>query len=298
MLIWKAQATVNNMPAYGISTTPPPRTGFGQVPQPIGIPPNVFTQLSGAVPGFPGLTSGTSGLIASQQAGNVSPQTLNALKTGSAQFGVASGMPGSGLEQNQLFGNIAGFSENQQQKGIQNYLSLIGALGPTQTNPNLAAEISARNADLAAAPDPRMAAEEQFNLWLRGAQAAQGMAGYGSVGRWPGGGTLGPASGVSHSNWGGMGINPPDALGFPSYDMSSQQGYGTATATATPPSGGWPGAPAPWGSGFAVGPRTRTGSSYSGAFYPGLTPEEEQAILGGESLGRNQGFESSEYGGG
>ncbi len=240
MLIWKAQATVNNMPAYGISTTPPPRTGFGQVPQPIGIPPNVFTQLSGAVPGFPGLTSGTSGLIASQQAGNVSPQTLNALKTGSAQFGVASGMPGSGLEQNQLFGNIAGFSENQQQKGIQNYLSLIGALGPTQTNPNLAAEISARNADLAAAPDPRMAAEEQFNLWLRGAGAANALANPSRGPWWAGqvgsGGvhTLAGAGGVSAFGSGNP-FGSPDAFG---YNYSNPEAGTTGVYGATNPSTG------------------------------------------------------------
>ncbi len=202
--------------SYSTSGTAP-RTGYGQVPGPIGIPPNIFSQLSGAVPNFGALTSGTGNLIQSQQSGAVSPQTLNALKTGAAQFGVASGMPGSGLETNQLFGNIAGFSEGQQEKGIHNYLAMISGLGPTMTNPNLAAEISARNADYAAAPDPQKAAEEQFNLWLRGLNAAKSASTPG--GSWAAGGTLGPM----HTNWGGMGINPPqDSLGFPGFNMTPE----------------------------------------------------------------------------
>lgn len=262
--------------ALSYATSSPPRTGYGSVPAPIGVPPNLFTQL-GQVPGFSANTTGTGNVIQSQLAGNVSPMTLNALKTGSAQFGVASGMPGSGLENNQLFGNIAGFSEGQQEKGVRNYLSEVGALGPTMTNPNLAAEISSRNANFAAAPDPRLAAEQTFKDWLRGFQYTQGAGGFGNVGRWPGGGTLGPVPGVTHSNWGGMGINPPgswgtDSLGFPSYDMTSQQGYGTAVATASPPPGGWPVAQ-PWNAGFA------TGSPASHGYYFSGTPEEEAQSL-------------------
>jgi hypothetical protein len=258
----------------------------------------VFTQLSGAVPGFTGNTATTSSLIGSQESGQVSPQTMNALKTGAAEFGTANGMPGSGLEQNQLFGNIAGFSEGLQQKGIQNYLAMVSGLGPTMTHPELAAQISARNTDLAAAPDPKLAAQEQFNLWLKGMQYAQGAGGYGNgPGRWGGGGTLGP----THSNWGGMGINPPtDSLGFPSYNMSSPDTGGVMTATASPPPGGWPGAQ-PWNAGFAVGAPGNRGYNYgptSGAFYPGLTYDEEQGALAGGGAGANQGFESSEYAGG
>lgn len=228
------------------------RTAYGTVPNPIATPPNIFAQLSGAVPGFGANTAGTGNVISSELAGSVSPGTLNALKTGAAQFGVASGMPGSGLEQNQLFGNIAGFSEGQSHRGVQDYFSQVGALGPTMTNPNLAAEISARNADFAAAPDPRMAADQAFKDWLRGFQYTQ------SAGTpnapWAAGGTLGPnrGFGTTHSGWGGSGLTPPDALGFPGYDMSSQQGYGTVTATATPPPGGWA-PPQPWNSGFATG---------------------------------------------
>lgn len=245
------------------------RTAYGSVPGPIGVPANIFSQLSGAVPNFGANTAGTGNVISSELAGTVSPGTMNALKTGAAQFGVASGMPGSGLEQNQLFGNIAGFSEAQQRKGVQDYLSEVGALGPTMTNPNLAAEISARNADLAAAPDPRLAAEQAFNDWLRGFNYTR------SAGTpnapWGAGGTLGPVpygATVGRSNWGGMGINPPDDLGFPGYNMNPEP-QGVYTATATPPPGGWGSEVAqPYGAGFTTSP-----PSSNPYFYTGENPD-------------------------
>lgn len=227
------------------------RTAYGTVPGSIPTPPSLFAQLSGAIPGFSPNLTGTGSVIGSQLAGNVSPGTLNALKTASAQFGVGAGMPGSGLENNQLFANIAGFSEGQQQKGVSNLLSEVGALGPTMTNPNLAAEIAARNANFAAAPDPKLAAEEAFNTWLKGFGITSS---FGTPNApWAAGGTLGPAPGfgTTRSNWGGMGLTPPDALGFPGYNMTAEP-QGTYTATASPPPGGWQTPPA-WNSGFATG---------------------------------------------
>lgn len=210
------------------------RTAYGTVPAPIGVPPNTFTQLAG-VPGFSANTAGTGAVIGSQLAGQVSPMTLNALKTGAAQFGVSSGMPGSGLETNQLFGNIAGFSEGQQQRGVQNYLAEVGALGPTMTNPALAADISARNAAMAAAPDPKLAAEQAFQDWLRGFNISRSAGN--PAGPWAPGGTLGPTQGFSttHSNWGGMGLGVPgyDDLGFSNWNLPPAPG-GVYTATATP----------------------------------------------------------------
>jgi hypothetical protein len=237
------------------------------VPQSIGIPPNLFTQLNQNVPGFGANSTGAGNVIGAQLSGDVSPMTLNALKTGAAQFGVGSGLGfGSGLETNQLFGNIAGFSEGQQQKGVQNYLGEVGALGRTMTDPSLAAEISARNADLAAAPDPKLAAQQQFNDWLRGYQYTRSAAT--PAGPWAPGGTLGPSQGygTTHSNWGGFGMAPPDDLGFPSYNMQPE-GQGVLTATATPPPGGWP-TPQPWNAGFAGG-----GASSNPYFYTGDNPD-------------------------
>jgi hypothetical protein len=257
------------MPA-GISYSGGGRTAYGKVPDPIPIPPNLFTQL-GKVPGFTANTAGTGSVIGSELSGNVSPQTLAALKTGAAQFGVASGMPGSGLESNQLFGNIAGFSEGQQEKGVRNYLSEVGALGPTMTNPNLAADISARNANLAAAPDPKMAAEQAFNDWLRGFNYTRSASM--PTGSWAAGGTLGPApygATVGRTYPGGVagfGYGGTDALGFPNYNMQPE-GQGVYTATATPPPGGWPGAQ-PWNAGFAAS------SNSDGVFFNPESGQEE-----------------------
>lgn len=206
-----------------VATGGPARTAYGSVPSPIGVPPNLFTQLSGAIPNFSANTSGASNVIGSELAGTVSPMTLNALKTGAAQFGVASGMPGSGLETNQLFGNIAGFSEGQQQKGVSNYLSEVGALGPTMTNPNLAADISARNADLAAAPDPKLAAQQAFNDWLRGFSITQSASNPQRGPWWAPGGISTPPIGatVGRSYAGGIpGPGGVDALGFPTYQTT------------------------------------------------------------------------------
>lgn len=242
----------------------PPRTAYGSVPNPIAQPPNLYSQLQ-SVPGFSSNTSGTGAVIGSQLAGTVSPQTLNALKTGSAQFGVASGMPGSGLQQKDLFANIAGFSEGQQQKGVQNQLAQTSTLAPTMTNPNLAAEVSSHNADLASAPDPRMAAEQQFNDWLRGFNITQN-ASRPHTSTWASGGTLGPAGSTTHSNWGGTGMSVPgftDSLGFSNWGGGSPSYANPPTATATPPVGGWPGGPAPWGSDFATGV-SGGGDSFSG----------------------------------
>ena len=249
------------------------RTAYGSVPGPIGIPPNLFTQL-GQVPGFQANTAGAGSVIGSQLAGNVSPMTMNALKTGAAQFGVGSGLGfGSGLETNQLFGNIAGFSEGQQQKGVQNYLGEVGALGRTMTDPALAAEISARNADLAAAPDPKLAAQQQFNDWLKGFEYTSS-AGTPNM-PWNAGGHLGPSAGVgtTHSNWGGFGISPPDDLGFPAYNMNPES-QGVYTATASPPPGGWPGAPAPY-----------SGSSGASNFNPYFYTGEDTGAYSDPSYG-------------
>lgn len=269
----------------GASASSGGRTAYGSVPASIATPPNIYSQLSGLVPNFGPNTSATGNVINSQLAGTVSPQTLNALKTASAQFGVASGMPGSGLEANQLFGNIAGFSEGQQQKGVNNLLAEAGTFGPTMTNPNLAAEIAARNADYAAAPDPRLAAEEQFNQWLKGFNITNA-ASHPSTGPWwaPGGVNtppIGATVGRSYAPAGGGAFSTPDAFGY----------------TFTNPEAGTIG---PFGAINPTEPYQSTYNPTTTPTYPGmpssLPPEWFDYMLG--SGGGDQGFESSEYGGG
>jgi hypothetical protein len=91
------------MPAVGAeavrrrdsTSIPGPQTGngaYGRVPGQISLPPNIYSQLSGALPNFAGLTSGASDIIGSEQSGTLSQNTMNALKNAAAQFGVSSGM--------------------------------------------------------------------------------------------------------------------------------------------------------------------------------------------------------------
>ena len=136
------------------------------VPGPI-TPPNPYGDLSSVYPNLSGTNAQVSGDIMSKLRGEISPATMNALKTASAQWGVGSGMgPQSGLAVNGLFGNIAGYSEKLQQEGLQDYGNLIPTISQTQTlNPALQAEIADRNATMAAAPDPAASASYAMQLF-------------------------------------------------------------------------------------------------------------------------------------
>lgn len=197
------------------------RTAYGTVPGPIDVPENIYSQVSGVMPGLAGLTGGASDIIASQQAGQISPATLNALKSASATFGVQSGMPGSGLSTNQLFGNIAGFSEKLQQQGVENWLASLAGVGRSMTDPTLSAEIAARNAALAAAPDPQLAAKQQMADWLEKFNLTQQYAGAGT-GAYAGAGPI-PGSPLRAGGGGGR----VDALGFPIDTGPAFQSYPT-----------------------------------------------------------------------
>lgn len=261
-----------------ISTTPSPRTAFGTVPGPINVPSSVFSQLASNIPGFSASTSGTGNVINSQLAGTVSPATMNALKTAAAQFGVASGMPGSGLETNQLFGNIAGFSEGQQQKGVQNYLSEVGALGRTMTDPGLAAEISARNADLAAAPDPRLAHQQQLDDYMQALSRSYALSNPSRGPWWAPGGINTPPIGatVGRSYSGGLPGGSPSVFGSPDafgYNYNPAEAGTTAVLGAINPS-----EPTPPGQAYQNWSNlSRTWSTSApnlSNFYPGANPGE------------------------
>lgn len=180
------------MPQSNYPIYPSPTTGsgtpYGMVPGPIGMP-NPYADLAGAFPelGQANKAAGTD--LLAQLGGNISPATRNALQLASAQFGTGSGMPLSGLSQDQLFGNIAGFSENLQQQGLQNYNQLIPTISKTQTvSPELQTEIAARNALYAAAPDPNQAAnlaQKLFDQYLNNLRGPGG-----------GGGGAGPQQGA------------------------------------------------------------------------------------------------------
>lgn len=166
---------------YDYNPAPQPGSGiFGAVPGAI-TPPDPYASLSAAYPNLSGTNAAASNAILSKLGGNISPGTMNALKLASAQFGVGSGMPLSGLSTNQLFGNIAGFSEGQQQQGLQDYASVVPTVSRTQTlDPALQADIASRNATMRSAPNPAQAqsyAQSLFDRYLtnmRGPAAGTG----------------------------------------------------------------------------------------------------------------------------
>jgi hypothetical protein len=169
------------MAAYNINPTPQQGQGaFGSVPGVLGMP-NPAADLGSQLPGLTGLNTTASGDIMAQLQGQLSPGTLNALKSASAVYGQNWGMPGSGFETNALMGNIAGFSEGQVNKGIANYNSLIPTVSSTQTvSPALQTEISTQNALNAAAPNPGQAASYAQSLFDKYLKQLRG----------PGGGTV------------------------------------------------------------------------------------------------------------
>ncbi len=146
-----------------LNPTPTQGTGtaFGKVPGALGLP-DPFGDLSKVAPGLAGLNKNILGNLTSESLGVISPGTRNALQLAAAQRGVGGGMgPNSGLSTNDLFGNIAGFSEGLQNQALQGYNSLIPTISKTQTvDPALQTEISNVNALRRAAPSP----QQQFNL--------------------------------------------------------------------------------------------------------------------------------------
>ena len=195
---------------YSYNVNPAPTSGsgpFGLVPGATSLP-NPSADLSGQIPGLSGLNSQAAQTIASKLGGSISPATMNALQNAAATFGVGSGMPGSGLALNKLFGNIAGFTENQAQQGLQDYNSFVPTVSGTQTvSPALQTSVSQSNAQLGAAPSPgasQLYAQQLFNQYL---QAMRG----------PGGGTRGPTVMPSGGSGTGTATAPSGAgpSGFP-----------------------------------------------------------------------------------
>src|SRR6266576_2988428 len=170
---------VNPLPTSGSDTT------FGRVPGPIGLPSPAY-DLSLQFPDLGKANTSISSNILNELGGNLSPSTMKLLQHQAAQFGVSSGMPGSGLSQNRYLRDLGLISEGQIQAGMKNYASIIPTISGTQTvNPNLQSEIASRNAQVAAAPNPQKAqsyAQDLFNKYLQ-------------MMRGPGGGTVGGGGG-------------------------------------------------------------------------------------------------------
>lgn len=154
----------------GFSYNPTPRTGvgpFGAVPGAVGAPPSVYTQVGNVLPSLPNLTQTAGGVVGSELEGKLSPGTVGFLQDQAARFGLAAGVPGmqaGGFASNQFMRNLGLTSEQLSRQGVADFGNLLGQVGATQLSPNLEYEIALQNAIGGAAPDPRMAAEEQLRL--------------------------------------------------------------------------------------------------------------------------------------
>jgi hypothetical protein len=158
----------------GFNANPTAQLGngaYGAVPGAVAIPPSIYSQVNQAVPGAAGLAAGSAANIASEEAGTLSPGTLQQLQNASAAFGVNAGtpfgQPGNTLPTENLLTNMGLTSEQLSQQGNQNYLNFLGGVGATQIDPSLAASIAQSNAQLAAAPNPAAAAQQQQNLMMQ-----------------------------------------------------------------------------------------------------------------------------------
>lgn len=142
---------------------------FGTRVSPI-TTPNPYADLSKVYPNLSGTNAQLSGDILSQLKGQLSPQTMQMIQDAGASYGVASGMPGSGMARNRTLRDLGIASEDVQNKGIQNYISSLPTISRTQTvSPELQSEISYSNAVNAAAPNPAAAAnysQQLFNQYL------------------------------------------------------------------------------------------------------------------------------------
>lgn len=165
----------------GFNLNPSARTGagaYGSVPGGIGAPPSIFSQVNAAVPGAAGLAPGAASNIAAEEAGVLSPGTLDLLQNKASAMGITAGLPGglpgNTISNENLLTNMGLTSEQLSNEGNQNYLAFLGGVGQTQLQPNLLADIAQSNATLAAAPDPAAAAAQQQADLMRMYNLGQG----------------------------------------------------------------------------------------------------------------------------
>ena len=161
-------------PTTGYNITPAAQPGqgaYGAVPGMIGIPPSYWEQMSNIYPVSPQATQ-ASKIIGSQMAGELSPEEIATYQRLGAQFGAGITGGPSQFSGRQGLLSVGRKVSDVQQQGILNYEAMLKALSGTLTPQELAAQIANRNATMAAAPDPRLAAEQQMRDWMEKFQMA------------------------------------------------------------------------------------------------------------------------------
>lgn len=140
--------------------------------------------LAQAIPGLPGLQTQASNRIRQLMSGVLSPETQANIQDAAATQAVASGMPGSSRIGGTLMGNrvlrdIGLTTENAQQQGFGDLMSLLGVQGNIAATANsqnnqanqFQQELGFRNQQLQqqdALERARMALEERRSLMQRG----------------------------------------------------------------------------------------------------------------------------------
>lgn len=141
----------------GFNVYPSPTSGqgaFGKVPGATGLPPSNYQQALSSVPGLGQNAATASSDVQSLLQGQVAPDTSDYIKRLVATQGVATGVPGSGLNTADLVKSLGLTSEQLMTSGLGAYNSLLNTVGGLQESPGLMSEIAQQNAALGAAPDP------------------------------------------------------------------------------------------------------------------------------------------------
>ena len=132
------------------------RTPYNRVPDPMmgpaptATPPNFNAIVDNAIPGFGGMSTGASNIVNQLIQGMPSAAPT---QRANAYFGTQSGMPGSDFVRNRGFDLYGQEAEASKQRGLDNFLKMIGAYsgtvmptaGQSLQASQAAAELASRN---------------------------------------------------------------------------------------------------------------------------------------------------------
>jgi hypothetical protein len=151
---------------YGSSTYKAPGANvFGSNVSPVAMP-NPAADLGGQFANLSGTNNSISSMINGQLNGQLSPDTIDAIRNQGAAWGVSAGMPGSQSSSNNMLKNLGLNTMQVQQQGLQNYNSTIPTISKTQTvDPSLQADVNLQNNVNSAAPNPTAAGTYSQSLF-------------------------------------------------------------------------------------------------------------------------------------
>lgn len=100
---------------------------YGNVTNPLAMT-SAFSQLKKLYPGLSQTTGLAESDLSSELAGSVPQDVQSQIKDAGAQWGLQTGMPGSGAAGNYTLEQLGLNSMQEQQQGFNNYLSFVPAL--------------------------------------------------------------------------------------------------------------------------------------------------------------------------